>query len=152
MILSFLSCSKKQKTAENSLSATAEKNRLIEKQNDSIRIINETNRFADWSGEHKLTHNNIDKNGTIKFNKTGRDEYLVSGEISSGKNSLKINGTMHQISEKFMNMDGEIIQNITADGAEFKRSDRNTFKKENGFWRLQNKTNAAGFVDYIDIY
>jgi hypothetical protein len=51
-----------------------------------------------------------------------------------------------------MNLDGKIIQNIQQDGAEFTRKENNTFKKEGKYWRLQNKLNGAGFVDYIDIY
>ncbi|SFI40889.1 hypothetical protein [Halpernia frigidisoli] len=59
---------------------------------------------------------------------------------------------MKLVSEDYMNLDGEIIQKIAQDGKQFTRKENNTFKKEGKVWRLQNKVNGSGFVDYIDIY
>lgn len=154
LFLSFISCSKKADSQQNlSENFTLDSmNKIIERKNDSITILNNTNRYEDWSGKHKLTHNSILKNGEINFEKIGRDEYKVSGKIISGQNNVKINGILKLVSEDYMNLDGEIIQNITQDGAAFIRKDKNTFKKEGKYWRLQNKMNGAGFVDYIDIF
>ena len=51
-----------------------------------------------------------------------------------------------------MNFDGEITQKIN--GTVFERTAKTTFFDEGKgkFWRLQNKVNGSGFVDYIDIY
>ena len=151
LFLSTLSCNKKSnsptvKTEIDSL------NEIIAKKNDSITKINNKDFYADWSGKHKLTHNSIAKSGEINFVKTGKDEYKVSGNIDSGKNNLKITGTMKLVSDEYMNLDGEIVQNIKQDGAKFTRKENNTFKKQGKFWQLQNKLNGAGFVDYINIY
>lgn len=151
LLIAVVSCNKSS-NSKDANTKTDSLNEIIAKKNDSIRKINNTDFYADWSGKHKLTHNSISKNGEINFLKTGKDEYKVSGSINSGKNNLKITGTMKLVSDDYMNLDGEIIQNITQDGAEFIRKENNTFKKQGKFWRLQNKINGAGFVDYIDIY
>lgn len=151
LLIGFISCNKNSNTI-NSESKTDSLNKIIEKKNDSITKINNENLYEDWSGDHKLTHNSIAKSGKINFEKVGRDLYKVSGSINDGKNTLKITGNMTQVSEDYMNLDGEITQNIKQDGATFSRKENNTFKKQGKFWRLQNKINGAGFVDYIDIY
>lgn len=99
----LLSCNKNTNEKLTTESKTDSLNKIIEKKNDSISILNNTNRFADWSGSHKLTHNSIKKNGEIKFEKVARDEYKVFGQITSGGNNLKISGTMKQVSEDYMN-------------------------------------------------
>ena len=90
--------------------------------------------------------------GTVNFEKTGRDLYHLSGTIKSGKNTLTIDGEIKKVSEKHLNFEGEIIQNIK--GVIFKRTKKTTFFDEGkgNFWRLQNKVNGSGFVDYIDIH
>ncbi|MGS0747742.1 hypothetical protein [Halpernia sp. GG3] len=151
LLICFISCDKSSNT-KDSKTKTDSLNEIIAKKNDSITKINNTNFYFDWSGTHKLTHNSISKNGEISFDKTGKDEYKVSGSINAGKNNLKITGTMKVVSDIYMNLEGKIIQNIKQDGATFTRKENNTFKKQGKFWRLQNKVNGAGFVDYIDIY
>jgi len=90
--------------------------------------------------------------GTTKFEKTGRDEYSVSGKAGSGKNTLTIEGKISRISEKHLNFEGKITQNIQ--GEKYTRTKKTTFLDEGKgkFWRLQDKVNSSGFVDYIDIY
>jgi hypothetical protein len=149
--IAFISCNKNS-SLNNKRTEIDSLNEITEKKNDSITKINNKDFYADWSGKHKLTHNSISKTGEISFIKIGKDNYQVSGNITSGKNNLKITGTMKLISDDYMNLDGKIIQNIQQDGAEFTRKENNTFKKEGKYWRLQNKLNGAGFVDYIDIY
>lgn len=151
LFLAITSCNKNS-NSKNIESKTDSLNKIIEKKNDSIKKLNNKNIYTDWSGNHKLTHNSISKSGEVNFEKIGRDEYKVSGKISSGNNNLKISGNMKQVSENYMNLEGEIVQNIKKDGPEFMRKDKNTFKKQGKFWRLQNKINGEGFVDYIDIY
>lgn len=151
LLLGVISCNKNS-NSKNAKSKTDSLNEIIAKKNDSITKFNNENLYIDWTGTHKLTHNSITKGGEISFKKIGRDEYKVSGTITAGKNNLKINGNITQVSDDHMNLEGEIIQNIKQDGAQFIRKDNNTFKKEGQYWRLQNKVNGAGFVDYIDIY
>ena len=151
LFFSISSCNKNA-SSKNSETHIDSLNKIIAKKNDSITKINNTDFYADWSGKHKVTHNSISKSGEITFVKTGKDEYKVFGSINSVNNKLKIIGTMKLVSDDYMNLDGEIIQNIKADGPEFIRKENNTFKKQGKFWRLQNKINGAGFVDYIDIY
>lgn len=151
LFVALISC-KKNSVSKNSETKTELMNKIIAKKNDSITKLNNQNIYSGWSGKHKLTHNSIKKSGEISFEKIGRDEYKVSGSINSGQNTLKINGNITQVSENYMNLTGEIIQNIKQDGPTFTRKENNTFKKQGKFWRLQNKVNGAGFVDYIDIY
>ncbi|MBC7555929.1 MAG: hypothetical protein H7195_03090 [Chryseobacterium sp.] len=152
VFVTIFSCNKKTDQKITVESKNDSLNKIIEKKNDSITKLNNQNIYKDWSGNHRLTHNSISKSGEINFQKIGRDEYKVFGSIISGDNSLKITGNMKQFSEDYMNLDGEIVQNIKQDGAAFIRKDKNTFKKQGKFWRLQNKVNGAGFIDYIDIY
>ena len=152
LFITLISCNKKPDQKVTMESQTDSLNKIIEKKNDSITKLNNKNIYTDWSGNHKLTHNSISKSGEVNFEKIGRDEYIVSGNISSGNNNLKISGNMKQVFVDYMNLEGEIIQNIKQDGAIFIRKDKNTFKKQGNFWRLQNKVNGEGFIDYIDIY
>ncbi len=157
--LSILSCAKKESYPIETVSAENKKiesmNVERKKLNDSIAIRNQRNIFKNLSGKHQLkysTEESIEFSGTVNFQKTGRDLYLIRGTAKSGKNSLKIKGTIKRVSEKHLNFEGEITQNIN--GNIFKRNKNTTFLDEGkgNFWRLQNKVNGLGFVDYIDIY
>lgn len=124
------------------------------KYNDSIKVLNNANRFADLSGSHRLTYDGdaAEFSGDISMEKIGQDEYTVSGKGLSGKNSLSIDGKIKRVSEKHLNFEGKISQKIGS--SSFVRTKKTTFLDEGkgNFWRLQDKVNEDGFVDYIDIY
>ena len=157
--LFFISCTQKE-TVEDPL-ITAEHRRIESlnvirtKINDSIALKNSKNKFQNLAGKHQLSFSN-DENlpfyGGIFFKANGGDKYEVEGSATSGKNSLKIEGKIRRVSEKHLNFEGEITQNIN--GKIYKRTGKTTFFDENkgNFWRLQNKINGEGFVDYIDIH
>lgn len=152
--LALFSCKKTSETVANSENAKIDSiNASRTKYNDSIRTMNNKNRFADISGSHSLKFSSEEANfsGKADFTKTGRDEYSVKGSASSGNNSLNIEGTMKRISEKHLNFDGKISQKIN--GKSYTRDKKTTFANEGkgNFWRLQDKVNGDGFVDYIDI-
>ncbi|MGA9212058.1 hypothetical protein [Kaistella sp.] len=155
----FLSCSKKENASTNDISLEAKRIESInierQKLNDSITIRNQQNIFKDLSGKHQLKFSSDETSsfwGTANFEKTGRDSYALSGNAQSGKNTLEIKGTVKKVSEKHLNFEGKITQKIN--GIVFKRTKNTTFFDEGKgkFWRLQNKVNGSGFVDYIDIY
>ena len=157
--LSILSCSKKE--IENT-DITSPENKKIEslnierqKLNENIAIKNQQNVLKDLSGKHQLKFTSDEAagfSGTVNFENIGRDLYEISGNAKSGKNTLAINGTIKKVTEKHLNFDGEITQKIN--GTVYKRTSKTTFFNEGkgNFWRLQNKINSSGFVDYIDIY
>ena len=158
-VILLWSCTKKESSDTTTLSPEAKKiesiNIVRQKLNDSITLINQQNKFKDLSGDHQLKFTSDESSamtGTVRFSKTGRDLYEISGQASSGKNTLNVKGTVKRVSEKHLNFDGEISQNIK--GKTYKRTDKTTFFDEGKgkFWRLQNKINGSGFVDYIDIY
>ncbi|MDQ0477892.1 hypothetical protein QF004_002426 [Chryseobacterium sp. MDT2-18] len=155
----LFSCSKKGNENTAVISPEAKKIESInierQKLNDRIAIRNQQNIFRDLSGTHKLKFTSDETSalfGTADFKKTGRDLYTVSGNAQSGKNTLEIKGTVKRVSEKHLNFEGVITQKIN--GTVFKRTSKTTFLDEGKgkFWRLQNKINGSGFVDYIDIY
>lgn len=157
--ISLLSCSKKESADTNILSVEAKRIESInverQKLNDSILIRNQQNVLKDLNGQHQLKFTSDEVSGfsgTANFEKTGRDLYTLTGTAKSGKNTLEINGTIKKVTEKHLNFDGEITQKIN--GTVFKRTKKTTFSDEGkgNFWRLQNKVNGSGFVDYIDIY
>ena len=103
----LLSCSKNEGEIINTQSDSAKIidsiNAVRSQINDSIKLKNEQNRFADLSGNHQLKFSSDAISsliGTTKFEKTGRDEYSVSGKAGSGKNTLTIEGKISRISEK----------------------------------------------------
>jgi len=125
------------------------------KHNDSIRALNNKNTFGDLSGNHQLTFASDDGltlSGTVTFTKILADGYEVKGSAKSGKNSLIIDGKADRVSPKHINFYGNITQNIN--GKTESKSKSNTFRDEDkgNFFRLQEKINKDGFVDYIDIY
>ncbi|MDO5615159.1 MAG: hypothetical protein Q4G16_03145 [Cruoricaptor ignavus] len=157
MAFAVIGCNQNKKTEQkDDLQLQVDSiNQARAKYNDSIQALNEANRFGDLSGSKTLSYKSDDSsiniNGTINFQKTGRDLYDISGNASSGKNTISINGTIKRVSEKHLNFEGEISQNIN--GSAYKRTKKTTFLNEGKgkFWRLQDKVNADGFVDYIDI-
>ena len=158
-LLLFGSCSKRQTDNAELISIESKKidsiNAERQKINDRIFLKNQQNIFKDLSGKHQLKFSSDEISpfsGTVNFEKTGRDLYHLSGTIKSGKNTLTIDGEIKKVSEKHLNFEGEIIQNIK--GVIFKRTKKTTFFDEGKgtFWRLQNKVNGSGFVDYIDIH
>lgn len=157
--IALLSCSKKEFENPKTISAEAKRidsiNLERQKLNDSIAVRNQQNIWKDLSGKHDLRYSSNESSsfsGTANFEKTGRDLYTVTGSAKSDKNTLNIKGTIKRVSEKHLNFEGEITQKIN--GTTFKRTQKTTFFNEGKgkFWRLQNKINGSGFVDYIDIY
>lgn len=158
ILATLFSCKKTTTSENNELKDTIAKidsiNASIKKHNDSIQILNDKNRFGDLSGTHALkysTDEGATLNGGINFNKIGRDQYEVSGNAKSNSNTLNINGTIKRVSDKHLNFEGKISQKI--DGSSYIRTKKTTFLDEGkgNFWRLQDKVNGDGFVDYIDI-
>ena len=154
----LFSCSKKESGFSQTISDST---KIIEslnlertKNNDSIRLKNNQNIFADLSGTHSLKFSSDEGtiNGKINFEKTGRDLYKVSGSGKSGQNIINIEGTINRVSGRHLNFEGKIIQNIN--GTTFTRTKKTTFLDEGkgNYWRLQDKINGSGFVEYIDIY
>ena len=157
--LMFNSCAKPEAVKESAVSV---ENKRIEslnvvrtKINDSISLKNSQNRLGNLSGNHKLSFSTDGIStfyGTITFENTERDLYAVNGKATSGKNFISIKGVIKRVSAKHLNFEGEIKQSIN--GNSFSRTKKTTFLDEGKgkFWRLQNKVNGVGFVDYIDIY
>ena len=154
----LFSCSKKESGFSQTISDST---KIIEslnlertKINDSIRLKNNQNIFADLSGTHSLKFSSDEGtiNGKINFEKTGRDLYKVSGSGKSAQNIINIEGTINRVSGRHLNFEGKIIQNIN--GTTFTRTKKTTFLDEGkgSYWRLQDKINGSGFVEYIDIY
>ena len=158
-VLSILSCSKKEIDNSTVISAENKKIESInverEKLNERIAIKNQQNVLKDLSGKHQLKFSSDETSaftGSVNFENKGRDLYDISGNAKSGKNTLEIKGTIKKVTEKHLNFDGEITQKIN--GTLYKRTKETTFfnEQKGNFWRLQNKINSSGFVDYIDIY
>ena len=154
----LFSCSKKESGFSQTISDST---KIIEslnleraKINERIRLKNNQNIFADLSGTHSLKFSSDEGtiNGKINFEKTGRDLYKVSGSGKSGQNIINIEGTINRVSGRHLNFEGKIIQNIN--GKIFTRTKKTTFLDEGkgNYWRLQDKINGSGFVEYIDIY
>ena len=154
----LFSCSKKESGFSQTISDST---KIIEslnlertKINDSIRLKNNRNIFADLSGTHSLKFSSDEGtiNGKINFEKTGRDLYKVSGSGKSEQNIINIEGTINRVSGRHLNFEGKMIQNIN--GTTFTRTKKTTFLDEGkgNYWRLQDKINGSGFVEYIDIY
>lgn len=120
--------------------------------NDSIRTLNSKNRYRDLSGYHRFTHSDIPASGKIIFTKNGRDEYNVSGKISSGNDFVEINGDVKVVTLQYLNFNGVIDQKVN--GKKFRRTAKTSFKdeKKGPFWRLQDKVDGQGFLEYVDIH
>lgn len=154
----LFSCSKKESEFSQTISDST---KIIEslnlertKINERIRLKNNKNIFGDLSGQHSLKFSSDEStiNGKVNFEKTGRDLYTISGNGKSGLNTLKIEGSIKRVSANHLNFEGKITQKIN--GKTFTRTKKTTFLNEGkgSFWRLQDKINGSGFVEYIDIY
>ena len=131
----MLSCSKKEgeiiNTQSDSTKIIDSINAVRSQINDSIKLKNEQNRFADLSGNHQLKFSSdaiSSFTGSAKFEKIGRDEYSVSGKAASGKNTLTIEGKISRVSDKHLNFEGKINQNIQ--GEKYTRTKKTTFFDE----------------------
>ncbi|MDF0718467.1 hypothetical protein P0M11_00455 [Kaistella sp. PBT33-4] len=120
--------------------------------NDSIRTLNKKDRYRDISGSYRFTHSEIAGSGKVRFTKNGRDEYNVSGKISSGSDFVAIEGKIKAVTMQYLNFEGVIEQKIN--GKKFRRTAKTSFKdeKKGPYWRLQDKKGGEGFVEYIDIH
>lgn len=154
---SMICCSKKADSFSRKPDSTAiieSINVVRAKYNDSIKDLQQPNVFGDLSGNHVLKFDSDEEilNGNVTFNKTAADEYDVNGRAVSGKNKVTIIGSIRRVSEKHLNFEGRIAQIIN--GKKYVRTQRTTFMNEGkgNFWRLQDKVNQQGFVEYIDIY
>ena len=156
----LISCNK---DGQNSKKIVIDSARIIDsinmvrtKHNDSIKILTSKNILRDLSGKHKFTHNSISNNGSVDFKNIGRDLYEISGSAKSGKNYVKIEGELKMVSEEYLNFTGKITQSISENdnGKVDVRTKKTSFAKKGNdkYWRLQNRLNSSGFVDYIDIY
>lgn len=155
----IVSCSKKETTPTpvktDSTKIVDSINAARTKINDSIKS---KNRFKDFSGTHKFTHNSIKGSGTVEFKKIDgeADHYNVTGDIKSGKDYLHMNGFMAVVSEKHMNFTGNISESISENdnGKPYIRKGTKTFMSKDGgkTYRLQDMVNGSGFVEYIDIH
>lgn len=158
LALSIFSCKesvdKHQQKIDSEKAAIDSINAARTKINDSIKILNDKNHFGDLSGSHKLSYSSDETtfSGTVNFTKRERDLYDISGNAKSGANTLDINGSIKRVSEKHLNFEGKVTQNIS--GSLYERTKKTTFFNEGkgNFWRLQHKVNKDGFVDYIDIH
>lgn len=154
----LLSCSKKEEISTSGLNDTTKiiesLNVVRSKINNSIRAKNNKNTFSNLEGVHALSYSSDDTTvkGKVNFKKTGKDFYEISGSATSGQNTLSIEGTIHRVSVKHLNFYGTISQKIN--GKTYTRNKGITFFDEGkgNFWRLQDKINGSGFVEYIDIY
>ncbi|WP_407401999.1 hypothetical protein [Chryseobacterium sp.] len=157
--LVIFSCNKK--TTENTNTKSKEElttdsiNAARNKINDSIKILNNKNRFKDFEGQHQFSHELFKKSGTVSFKKIGRDEYEISGKAQSGNNEISIDGTGIFVSDKHLNFTGNITQKIGEydNGKPYVRKGTKTFLSKDGgkTWRLQDMVNDSGFIDHIDI-
>lgn len=163
-ILTF-SCSKKDSHKTDHTSDSTKSVDIINaertKINDSIKALNSKNRFKDFSGSHKFVYQNDSSpkySGSVNFIKIEgeRDNYTLSGDIKSGKNSVILKGFVQVLSPKSMNFTGEITQRISDNdnGKPYTRKGTKTFMSKDGgkTYRLQDMVNGSGFVDYIDIH
>ena len=158
LILIAFSCNKTEENNAKDVDSTKiidSINAVRMKYNDSIRALNNKNNYSDLSGKHKLTFvsdDGVSLTGTVNFTKIMSDGYEVKGQAKSGKNSLIIDGKADRVTKKHINFYGEIKQTIN--GKTESKNKSNTFRDEGKgkFFRLQQKVNSEGFVDYIDIH
>ena len=132
-------------------------NEVIKKYNDSILASLRKNKYNNFGGQHAFTMSSdgiSTLKGTAKFTEIGADEYEVSGAAKSGKNTITINGTAKFLGNDYLNFRGEIVQDIKENGAIYRRDGKRVFIAigNTSYWRMQDKINKQGFVDYIDIH
>ena len=158
LTFALIACNKTAENSSNKIDSTKiidSMNAIIQKHNDSIKSLNNKNSFGNLSGSHKLNFTNDDGlsfSGSVNFTKIMSDGYEVKGQAKSGKNSLIIDGKADRVTKKHINFYGEIKQTIN--GKTESKNKSNTFRDEGKgkLFRLQQKVNSEGFVDYIDIH
>jgi len=157
-VTALVCCNKKEtSTTENKVDSTKivdSINAARTKINDSIKS---ENRFRNLTGNHRFSYQSQNSkaiSGTVDFEKIAgeRDNYNISGSISSGNNSVTIKGFAQAVSDRHINFTGEITQKISGEKP-YTRKGTKTFQSKDGgkTYRLQDMVNGAGFVDYIDI-
>ncbi len=112
--------------------------------------------LRDLSGKHSLTLQWIswDKPGTVNFRKTGDGKYSISGIQKKGKDYVKIEGQIIQISNEELNFEGTIETFVGNNGGKCLRTGPQLFlvTQNRKYWRLQSMEECFGLTDYIDIY
>lgn len=108
------------------------------------------------SGKHSLTLQWIgwDRPGSVMFTKTGPAQYKISGNQKNGKDYLRIEGVVHQISDSELQFEGTIETFVESNGGKCLRTGPQQFlvTQNRKYWRLQNMTECFGLTDYVDIY
>lgn len=151
----IISCNK---SAETSVSKV-DSSKIIDSINVARTKINDSilskNKFKDLEGNHILTHDMVEGEGTVTFSKTGPDEYKISGGNAVGKNFIDIKGTAKMTSSKNLKFEGRIEQSILDyDHGKFdvRTGKRNFSTKDGGkTFKLHESVNNAGFADKIII-
>lgn len=158
------SCNNKEEYNRKVATELAEKtakndsiNAVRTKYNDSILAGRKVNKYNDFSGQHPFTmfSDGISTlKGTANFKAIDTDQYEVSGSAKDGKNTISINGTAKFLGSEYISFRGEIVQDIKENGDVFRRNGKIVFisQGKNKYWRMQDKINNQGFLDYIDIH
>ena len=117
---------------------------------------NENYSLKDLSGKHGLTLQWIswEKPGTIHFTKVSNNTYTVSGSQKNGKDYLRVEGEIVQISDKKLQFEGTVESFIQSNGGKCLRTGPQTFlvTQNRKYWRMQNMVECFGLTDYVDIY
>ena len=124
-----------------------------EKTANSVDV--QTSNEKSLAGKHSLTLQWIswDKPGTITFKPIGKNLYKVSGSQIIGKQYLKIDGEISQVSDKELSFDGTTIVNGNGKECVKKDSQKLLSTQNRKYWRMQEMQNCDGIgTDYIDIY
>lgn len=112
--------------------------------------------LKDLSGKHSLSLQWIswEKPGVVNFTKTAPREYKISGSQQRGKDYLKIDGEIQQISDEELQFEGTIETFVENNGGKCLRTGPQLFlvTQNRKYWRLQNMTECFGLTDYVDIY
>ena len=112
--------------------------------------------LKDLSGTHDLTLQWIswDKPGKISFKKIAKNKYQVSGLQSKGKDYLKVEGEITQVSAIKLGFEGTIEHSVANNGEKCIRKGSQILiaTQNRKYWRLQNMVECGGLTDYIDIY
>lgn len=158
LIFAIITCNKTGENNSKKIDSTKiidSMNVIIKKHNDSIKALNSKNYFDDLSGSHQLTFTNDEGytfSGKVNFTKIMSDGYEVKGNAKSGNNFLIIDGKADRVSKKHINFYGNISQKINGVSHTKKKSNTFTNEGKGNFYRLQEKINSEGFIDYIDIH
>lgn len=158
VLFSIIACKKNNsQTQGNPIDST----KIIDSINNAHAAINEKirnkNHFELLTGTYTLTHNMIPGAGKVYFTKVegNHDEYLIKGEIKSGKDEFTLDGTAIRVSDKYFNFTGTTEQRIQENdhGKTDRKTATKTFmtKDAGKSWKMQGMVNSTGFVDEIII-